>query len=105
MSGRFGAVVVVHGLVGVLAPPPRMGMMPGGAGVCGGGSARGSVRAVSTRKSPLAQSFVGRRGGSSWRSWSSAVLIVGMDAAAVEADLGAGGVRCPGCGAGLRPWG
>jgi hypothetical protein len=33
------------------------------------------------------------------------VLIVGVDPAAVEADLVAGRLACPCCGVGLRPWG
>lgn len=33
------------------------------------------------------------------------MLIVGVDPAVVEADLVAGRFACPGCGAGLRPWG
>ena len=33
------------------------------------------------------------------------MLIVGIDAAAVEADLRGGRLGCPGCGSGLRPWG
>ena len=33
------------------------------------------------------------------------MLIVGIDAAAVEADLWGGRLGCPGCGSSLRPWG
>ncbi len=33
------------------------------------------------------------------------MLIVGIDEAAVEADLMEGRICCPGCEAGLRPWG
>jgi hypothetical protein len=33
------------------------------------------------------------------------VLIVGIDEAAVEADLVGGRIFCPDCEAGLRPWG
>jgi len=33
------------------------------------------------------------------------VLIVGVDAVAVESDLVSGRLACPGCGVGLRPWG
>ncbi len=33
------------------------------------------------------------------------MLIVGIDAAAVETDLVGGRLACPGCGLGLRPWG
>lgn len=33
------------------------------------------------------------------------MLIVGIDAAAVEADLRGGRLGCPRCGSGLRPWG
>jgi len=33
------------------------------------------------------------------------VLIVGIDAAAVDEALRGGRLGCPGCGAGLRPWG
>jgi hypothetical protein len=33
------------------------------------------------------------------------VLIVGIDGAAVEADLVGGRICCPGCDVGLRPWG
>lgn len=33
------------------------------------------------------------------------MLIVGVDLAAVEADLVAGRLACPACGVGLRPWG
>ena len=33
------------------------------------------------------------------------MLIVGTDVAAVEADLACGGLACPVCGSGLRPWG
>ncbi len=33
------------------------------------------------------------------------MLIVGIDEAAVEADLRAGRISCPNCGVGLRPWG
>jgi len=33
------------------------------------------------------------------------VLIVGIDAAAVETDLMGGRLACPTCGPGLRPWG
>lgn len=33
------------------------------------------------------------------------MLIVGIDAAAVEADLRGGRLGCPSCGSGLRPWG
>lgn len=33
------------------------------------------------------------------------MLIVGIDAAAVETDLIAGRLACPRCGPGLRPWG
>lgn len=33
------------------------------------------------------------------------MLIVGIDGAAVEADLRGGRVCCPGCGSGLGPWG
>jgi hypothetical protein len=33
------------------------------------------------------------------------VLIVGIDEAAVEADLIEGRICCPGCKVGLRPWG
>ena len=33
------------------------------------------------------------------------MLIVGIDAAAVETALGGGRLRCPHCASGLRPWG
>lgn len=33
------------------------------------------------------------------------MLILGVDPAAVEADLAAGRLACPVCGVGLRPWG
>lgn len=33
------------------------------------------------------------------------MLIVGIDAVAVEMDLRGGGLCCPSCGSGLRPWG